>query len=48
MTDIGENRAVKELTNELLNMKVDHLHSERAKLIREARDIEEVLFGPTK
>ena len=41
------NAAVKELTNDLLKMNVSDLHSEEAKRIREARDLEDVLFsGP--
>jgi hypothetical protein len=39
------NAAVQDITKELLNMKVSDLHSDLARQLREARDIEDVLFS---
>jgi hypothetical protein len=39
------NRAVSDITNELLRMDVKDLHSDRARELREQRDIEDVLFS---
>jgi hypothetical protein len=39
------NAAVSEITSELLKMDVKDLHSEEARRLREARDIEDVLFS---
>lgn len=43
--DIKESRVVKEITEELLSMDVTALHSEQANKLREARDIEDILYG---
>lgn len=40
-----KNRQVSLITKELLNMKVDDLHSADAKALKEARDIEDILFS---
>lgn len=42
---IGENRAVSDITRQLLAMDARDLHSDHAKRLREQRDIEDVLFS---
>jgi hypothetical protein len=39
------NSAVQDITKELMNMKVSDLHGDLARQLREARDIEDVLFS---
>ena len=42
---VSGNRAVKDITKELKSMDVSELHSIEAKILKEARDIEDVLFS---
>lgn len=42
---VSGNSNVKEITKDLLAMKVSDLHSEKAKELREQRDIEDILFS---